>query len=219
MLIGVLASGEGTTLQAVLDACTQARLDASVGLVISNNSDSGALRRAAAAGIPSQHLSAKTHPEPMHLDETLAASLQQAQLDLVLLAGFMKKLGPVTLAAFAGRILNTHPALLPKFGGPGMYGDHVHKAVLAAGESISGATVHLVVAEYDQGPIISQRTVDVRYDDTPETLAQRVRAVERSLLIDTLQAIAHGDVRLPGLPGARLRPPGGGRSAAGSARR
>jgi phosphoribosylglycinamide formyltransferase 1 len=196
MILGVLASGEGTILQAVLDACRHGRLDASVGLVISNNSKSGALRRAAAAGVPSAHLSSKTHPDPQLLDETIALLLKHAQVDLVLLAGFMKKLGSRTLTAYAGRILNTHPALLPKFGGPGMYGDHVHRAVLGAGELISGATVHLVVAEYDAGPIISQRIVEVHRDDMPEVLSLRVQAAERDLVVDTLQAIARGDLGL-----------------------
>ena len=195
MIIGVFASGEGTTLQAVLDACSQGRLDGSVGVVISNNSKSGALRRAAVMGIPGRHLSSTTHPDPILLDEAVKVCLDEAKVDLVLLAGFMKKLGPRTLAAYAGRVLNSHPALLPKFGGPGMYGEHVHRAVLASGESVSGATVHLVVADYDAGPIISQRSVEVRGDDTPETLALRVQEIERVLVVDALQAIARGEVQ------------------------
>ena len=197
MIIGVLASGEGTTLQAVLDACRQGRLDASVSLVISNNSGAGALRRAESVGVPVKHLSSKTHPEPTDLDEIVRACLAEANVDVVLLAGFMKKLGPRTLSAYAGRILNTHPALLPKFGGPGMYGTHVHRAVLEAGERTSGATVHMVVAEYDAGPVIAQRTVDVRSDDTIETLAERVQAAERVLVIDVLREVALGSRRLP----------------------
>ena len=197
MIIGVLASGEGTTLQAVIDACAQGQLEASVGLVISNNSGAGALRRAAAAGIATRHLSAKTHPEPTALDESVRASLVEARVDVVLLAGFMKKLGPRTLDAFRGRMLNTHPALLPKFGGPGMYGEHVHRAVIASGERMSGATVHLVVAEYDAGRVIAQRVVDVLADDSLETLAQRVQAAERVLVVDVLRNIACGGLRLP----------------------
>jgi len=197
MIIAVIASGEGTTLQAVLDACEQGRLDARVGLVISNNSGSGALRRAAAAAVPTAHLSSKAHPEPTALDEAMKTRLDQAEVDVVLLAGFMKKLGPQTLAAYAGRIVNTHPALLPKFGGPGMYGEHVHRAVLASGDRVSGATVHLVTAEYDEGPIIAQRTVEVRAGDTPETLAQRVQTTERDLVVDVLREIANGARRLP----------------------
>ena len=202
MILGVLASGEGTTLQAVLDAAADGRLDAVVGLVVSNNSGSGALRRAAAAGLRWKHLSAKTHPEPSVLDGAVLASLDEAHVDVVVLAGFMKKLGPQTLVAYAGRILNTHPALLPKFGGPGMYGDHVHRAVLAAGDHVSGASVHLVTADYDTGPVLAQRSVDVWSDDTAETLGERVRVVERALLVDVLREFSRGTP--PAL--ARLRP-------------
>jgi phosphoribosylglycinamide formyltransferase-1 len=201
MSIGVLASGEGTILQSVLDACMQGRLDASVGVVISNNSGSVALRRAAASSIPTRHLSSKTHSDPATLDGTMRSCLGQAKVDVVLLAGFMKKLGPETLDAYAGRVLNTHPALLPKFGGAGMYGDHVHRAVLAAGESTSGASVHLVVAEYDAGPVVAQRVIDVRPNDTVETLGERVRASERILVVDVLRDLARGALRLPIDPG------------------
>ena len=115
------------------------------------------------------------------------------------MCGYMKRLGPQILDAFDGRILNIHPALLPKFGGKGYYGDAVHEAVLAAGESESGATVHLVDAEYDTGPILSQRSVPVHEDDTSETLAARVLKVEHQLYAETLQQIASGRIKLDGL--------------------
>jgi phosphoribosylglycinamide formyltransferase-1 len=121
MNIAVLASHQGTTLQAVLDACSRGALPARVGVVISNNSGSGALARARAAGIPTRHISGTTHPEPTDLDRAVCACLETEDTDVVLLAGFMKKLGPYTLMKYAGRILNTHPALLPKFGGHGMF--------------------------------------------------------------------------------------------------
>ncbi|HEU5194409.1 MAG TPA: formyltransferase family protein, partial [Methylomirabilota bacterium] len=117
-------------------------------------------------------------------------------VDLVVLAGYMKKLGPRTLAHFRGRIINTHPALLPKFGGRGMYGLHVHGAVLAAGEKTTGASVHLVDEEYDTGRIVAQCEVDVRAGDTPETLAERVQRHERALLVDVLARVAGGKLRL-----------------------
>src|SRR5262249_18365422 len=156
---------------------------AQVGVVISNNSASGALRRAAAAGVAHAHLSGKTHPDPSALDAAITVCLDEQNVGLVVLAGFLKKLGPLTLAAYAGRILTTHPALLPRFGGPGMFGQHVHRAVLAAGDPISGASVHVVTAEYDAGPIVAQRTVPVRVDDTADTLAERVQVAERALLV------------------------------------
>jgi phosphoribosylglycinamide formyltransferase-1 len=190
--LGVLASGEGTTLQAVLDACRDGRLAARVSVVISNNSGAGALRRAEAAGVPRRHLSSKTEASEAALDEAITSALGGAGADVVLLAGYMKKLGAQTLRAFAGRILNTHPALLPKFGGHGMYGERVHRAVLAAGERESGATVHLVTDEYDTGPVVRQCRVAVAADDTFETLARRVQAAERELVVEVLADLAAG---------------------------
>lgn len=198
MRIGVLASHEGTTLQAMIDACATGRLPAEVVAVISNNRDSGALLRARAASINAHHLSAQTHAEPKALDGAICGVLAEREADIVLLAGYMKKLGPETLARFRGRILNTHPALLPKFGGRGMYGLNVHRAVLAAGEATTGASIHLVTEDYDAGPVIAQCEVPVVAADTPESLAQRVQERERVLVIDVLAAIAADRVRLPG---------------------
>src|SRR5215470_16251913 len=128
MRIGVLASHEGTTLQALLDAVAQRRITACVAIVISNNRDSGALRRAQASGVPAVRLSSATHPDAEELDRAILDALTNAQVDVVLLAGYMKKVGARVLHAYRGRILNTHPALLPKFGGEGMYGGRVHEA-------------------------------------------------------------------------------------------
>jgi phosphoribosylglycinamide formyltransferase 1 len=133
MNIAVLASHEGSTLQSVLDACDDGRIPARVTVVISNNSRSGALIRAREAGVPTFDLSSKTHNDPGALDAAVRDALLGARVDLVFLAGYMKKLGPLAVEAFNGRILNTHPALLPRFGGPGMYGDQVFKAGIARG--------------------------------------------------------------------------------------
>lgn len=197
MKIGILASHEGTTLQAVLGACGSGALPAEVRTVISNNSDSGALRRAHTAGIHAVHLSSRTHPTPELLDAAICRTLQEHGVDVVLLAGYMKRLGPITLRAFRGRVLNTHPALLPKFGGKGMYGLRVHEAVLAARESTTGVSVHLVDEEYDTGPVIAQDSVPVLDGDTPETLAARVQRREREFLVEVLAAIALERIRLP----------------------
>ncbi len=188
--LGVLASHEGTTLQAVVDACARDGFPWEMAVVISNNADSGALRRARVAGLPAAHLSSRTHDTPEALDHAICRALSEHGADLVLLAGYMKKLGRETLATFRGRIVNTHPALLPKFGGQGMYGLHVHRAVLAAGERTSGVSVHLVDAEYDTGPVIAQSEVPVEPGDTPESLAARVQARERELLVQILVEIA-----------------------------
>jgi phosphoribosylglycinamide formyltransferase-1 len=192
--IGVLASHEGTTLQSIIDACVEGRINGRVVVVISNNSQCGALRRAAAAGIDTFHLSSVTHPSRHSLDAAIFEALSRARADVIFLAGYMKRLGPRTLAAFPLRILNTHPALLPKFGGQGMFGDRVFEAVLAAGESESGASVHLVDAEYDTGAVVRQQRVPVLSGDTVESLKSRVQACERELVVTTLAAMANGEL-------------------------
>jgi phosphoribosylglycinamide formyltransferase-1 len=197
MNIAVLASGEGTTLQAVLDACARGRLPARVGVVISNNRTAGALRRAREAGVPARHLSAATAGGEAPADQALRDTLLQFDTRWVLLAGYMKRLGPRTLAAFAGRIMNTHPALLPEFGGQGMYGMNVHRAVLAAGRKVSGATVHWVDATYDTGTVIRQVRVPVESGDGAESLAARVQAAERELVIEVLAAAASDRLKPP----------------------
>ena len=190
MRIAVLASHGGSVLQAVIDACQQGELEAAIVLVISNNSGAGALTRAAEHDIPTLHLSSTTHPDPAALDAAMVEALEVARADWVLLAGYMKKLGPTTLARFRNRIINTHPALLPKYGGKGFYGRRVHQAVIDAGDLESGATVHIVDAEYDSGPILAQVRVPVREDDTVEDLEERVKVAERKLIVETLRALA-----------------------------
>ena len=194
--IGVLASHEGTTLQSILDACAQGRIDGRVVAVVSNNSGSGALRRATAAGIDTFHFSSVTHPGADSLDAAICGALQGARADVIFLAGYMKRLGPRTLAAFPDRILNTHPALLPGFGGQGMFGDRVYEAVLAQGEPESGASVHLVDAEYDTGAVVRQERVPVLPGDTVESLKARGQSREREAVVTTLAAIARGELIL-----------------------
>ena len=189
MRLAVLASHEGTTLQSVIDACASNLLEADLAIVISNNSSSGALRRAQDADIPTAHISGKTHPGELE-DQTLLATLKKAKADYVLLLGYMKKLGDLTLAHFQGRILNTHPSLLPKYGGHGYFGRKVHEAVLDAKETVTGATIHLVDTEYDTGPLLSQVRVPVRATDTVDSLEARVKSAEQKLLINTLIELA-----------------------------
>lgn len=194
--LGVLASHNGTTLQAILDAIAAGQLAARVCVVISNNGSSGALRRAEGASVPTRHLSSATHPDEAGLDHAIVGALTEAGCDVVFLAGYMKRLGPSTLKHFEGRILNTHPALLPRFGGHGMYGNNVHRAVLAAGERESGASIHLVEAEYDTGRVLRQARVPVEPSDTEQTLADRVQAAERQLVLNVLNDIALGRLAL-----------------------
>lgn len=194
--LGFLASGGGTNMQAILDACRCGRLRAKARVVIGNNSASGALERARRAGIPRYHLSGSTHAEPDALDDAICAALQRHEVEVVCLAGYMKLLGPRTLAAFRGRILNIHPGLLPRHGGKGFYGQRVHEAVLAAGDAESGATVHVVDEAYDHGPVLAQARVPVRPGDTPQSLAARVLEQEHRLFAETLQKIADGQIDL-----------------------
>jgi phosphoribosylglycinamide formyltransferase-1 len=192
--IGVLASGAGTVLQAIVDGCEAGLLAADVCVIISNNSGSGAAQRAERHGIPFRHLSAQTHPAEEALDAAILDALLSRGADLVFLAGFMKKLGPRTLERYRGRILNTHPALLPKFGGLGMYGSRVHAAVLAAGDAVTGVSVHQVEGEYDTGPVLAQCEVPVLPGDDVETLATRVQTRERQFVVETLDRIAKGEL-------------------------
>lgn len=195
--IAFFASGRGSNMQAVLDACRAGTLDAIPCAVISNNSGAEALTRARQQGIPAYHFSSKTHEDPAQLDEAILSVLQERQAGLVVLAGYMKKLGPKTLTAYRGRIINIHPALLPKFGGAGMYGIHVHEAVIAAGERETGVTIHLVDEEYDHGQVLAQARVPVLEGDTPEALAARVLEREHTFLVEMLQSVIAGEIELP----------------------
>lgn len=192
--IGVLASGAGTTLQAVIDACEDGRIAARVAVVIGNNSGSGAAARARRHAIPFVHLSGLTHADEDALDRAIRDALAAREVDLVLLAGYMKKIGPATLAAFERRIVNTHPSLLPAHGGRGMYGAHVHRAVLEAGEAETGISVHLVDGEYDTGRVLAQQPVPVERGDDAATLAARVQSREREFLVAVLARIAAGEL-------------------------
>ena len=175
MRVAVLASGGGTNLQALLDKC-RGPAPARVVLVACNRPDAGALQRARDAGVDTHFI------EDPNDGPALVAVLNRYQVDLVVLAGYLKLVPVDVVDAFAGRMINIHPALLPSFGGPGMYGMRVHRAVLESGATVSGPSIHLVTAEYDRGPIIAQWPVPVAPGDTEETLQKRVLAVEHQLL-------------------------------------
>jgi len=194
--IGVLASGAGTTLQAVIDACIGGRLPATIAVVITNNSQSGAVARAQRHSIPWVHLSSKTHRDPRRLDDAIRDTLTRADVNFVLLAGYMKKLGPNTLRAFSRRIVNTHPALLPRHSGQGMYGSRVHAAVLASGDTVTGVSAHVADAEYDTGRVLEQREVPVQPGDDVRSLSERVQRCEREFIVDVLGRIADGTITL-----------------------
>ena len=193
--LGFLASHGGSNMQAIIDACKQGRLDAVPCVVISNNSDSMALQRARNEGIPDYHISGETHPGAAE-DREILSVLRRHGVDTVVLAGYMKRIGPDTLVAYRGRILNIHPALLPKFGGQGMYGSRVHEAVLQAGERVTGVTVHVIDEHYDSGPILNQCRVPVQEGDTADHLAERVLRHEHVLYVETLRKISEGTIVL-----------------------
>ncbi len=197
MNIGFLASHRGSNMQSIIDACKSGVLAARPVVVISNNADSGALARAKTEDIPACHLSVKAVPDETELDRAMAGILSRYNTELVVLAGYMKRIGPLTLAAFPDRIINIHPCLLPKYGGQGMYGMRVHEAVIASGDKESGVTIHLINHEYDSGAILAQQKVPVLENDSAESLAERVLALEHTLYVDTIARIIAGEIVLP----------------------
>ena len=190
--IGVLASHQGTNFQAIVNACQQGRVQANIALLICNNSDAPVMARARKSGVPAVHLSSLTHPSSGVLDESMNNHLDDENIDLVVLAGYMKKLGPRVLAAYRDRIINVHPSLLPRHGGPGFYGSRVHQAVIESGDSETGATVHMVNEDYDMGKTLLQEKITVKVDDTPDSLAERLHPIEHKLLIEVIQQFAAG---------------------------
>ncbi len=175
--IAVLASGEGTTLQSIMETCN-------VVLVISNNSDSGALRRARQFDVAGIVVGKSADLDP---DLDMLAILESSGADLIVLAGYMKKVGPLTLQAYQGRIINTHPSLLPKHGGKGMHGRRVHQAVLDSGDKETGVTIHHVTDNYDTGTVIAQLVVPIMPGDTVELIEERVKKVEKRLICAVIQ--------------------------------
>lgn len=185
--IGVMASGGGSNFKAIIDRIGEGDLEAQCKFLITNNGGCGAVNHATTYGIPVYHISGKTHPDQAEYEKALCAVLDERPVDLLILAGYMKKLPDCLVAKMQDRILNIHPSLLPKFGGKGFWGLHVHEAVLAAGETESGPTVHLVSNEIDRGRILAQRKVPVMPDDTPETLQARVLEQEHDIFWRTIK--------------------------------
>jgi phosphoribosylglycinamide formyltransferase-1 len=196
--LAFLASNNGSGMRAVIAAIESGALAATPRLLVGNRRAAPAMAFAHDHGVPT--LVIPTSADPDGADARLAAALAEAGADLVILSGYLRRLGPKTLAAYEGRILNIHPALLPKFGGLGMYGRRVHEAVVAAGETESGATVHLVDDEYDHGAVVAQARAPVSPGDDAAAVERRVTAVEPALLVSTLQRIVAGELILPGWP-------------------
>lgn len=185
--IGVMASGGGSNFKAIIDRIGEGDLEAQCKFLITNNGGCGAVGHATTYGIPVYHISGKTHPDESEYEKALCAVLDERPVDLLILAGYMKKLPDCLIEKMPDRILNIHPSLLPKFGGKGFWGLHVHEAVLAAGETESGPTVHLVSNEIDKGRILAQRKVPVLPDDTPAILQARVLEQEHDIYWRTIK--------------------------------
>src|SRR3954453_8762618 len=191
--VAVLASGQGNTFEALVEAGRRGEMRAEVVLLIVSRRDAPATELARRLGVECVVLDEKQLGSAA-CDAAMETLLTSRQIDLVVLAGYVRKVGPRTLGAFASRLINTHPAPLPRFGGKGMFGEHVHRAVLEAGVATSAATVHLVDEEYDRGAVIAERPVPVLPGDDVGTLRERVQAVERALLVATIADLAHGRV-------------------------
>lgn len=194
--IGFLASGSGSSARALTAAMEAGELAGEARLLVSNNRSAAALDFARAHGIAA--LCIPTKDDPDAADAKIAAAMAEHGVELIVMSGYLRRLGPKTLTRYAGRILNIHPGPLPDFGGEGMYGRRVHEAVLAAGVPQSGIVIHLVDEEYDHGAAVARRSIPVMAGDTAETLEARVRAAEPGFFVETLQRLARGDLRLPG---------------------
>jgi phosphoribosylglycinamide formyltransferase-1 len=186
--IAFFASGAGSTMEAFLQQWKKGSLSITPKVLVTNNSTCGAVEIARQYGIEVFHISLKTHPNEEEFTKELLFQLQKHSVELLLLVGYMKKLPESIIAQYSHRIFNTHPALLPKYGGKGMYGLNVHKAVIENQETESGATIHYVTEEYDEGQIIAQSVVVVEPNDTAETLQEKVKRAERTLYVETIHS-------------------------------
>lgn len=194
--LAVLLSGSGTTLQNLLELGRRKEIDATVAVVIASREDAFGLERAREAGVEAVAVPRRQYPDVETYSEAVWAEIRRHDVDLVVLAGFMTLI--TVPADFANRIINVHPALIPSFSGKGMYGHHVHEAVVEYGVKITGATVHFVDSQYDTGPIILQEAVPVFETDTADTVAERVQAKEREIYPRAIQLFADGRLKVEG---------------------
>lgn len=196
MNIAFLASYNGSSAHAITDACLNGDLIASPVLMITNNAKSSALEWAENKGLKTTCINNTTHPDPQDLDEAIANKLRDHKINLVICSGYMKLIGSQTINAVNGKILNIHPALLPKYGGQGMYGRHVHNAVKENNDTETGATIHLVNNEYDEGRIVAQKTLPVLTTDSVDDIENTVKNCEPEFYVETIRKILKGDIEL-----------------------
>jgi len=194
--LGFLSSHSGSNVQAIVDASKNGLICSVPKTIISNNSNAFVLERGKIEEIPSFHISSKNFDDENQLDNALISKFEENNVNLIILAGYMKKIGSKFISHYKNRILNIHPALLPKYGGEGMFGSNVHKAVYSNNEIESGATIHLVDGEYDNGKILNQMKVTLNNDETPETIAAKVLKIEHLLYYSTIKKIEIGEIKL-----------------------
>lgn len=197
--IGALVSGSGSNLQAIIDAVESGKINGELVVVISSNSNAYALERSRDHGIATEIVLYENCRDRRSFTQQIAGLLNQYKVDFVCLAGFMRILDPVFFELYHGDVMNIHPALLPAFGGKGMYGRHVHEAVIRSGARFSGATVHFVTEECDVGPIIIQDIVCVDDDDSPDTLAAKVLQVEHRIYPKAVELYCAGLLEVDGM--------------------
>jgi phosphoribosylglycinamide formyltransferase-1 len=199
----VLLSGSGTTLENLFEKVQEGRLPIEIAVVVSSRSDAYGLERARKRGVPAYVFRRRDYGGPDEYAEAVFRPVRESGAEIVALAGFMVMIG--IPSDYRNRVMNIHPALLPSFGGKGMYGHHVHEAVIARGCKVSGCTAHLVDEQYDHGPIVMQKAVPVLEDDTPESLAERVQSAEREVYPEALRALAEDRLLVEGRR-ARIAP-------------
>ena len=186
--IGILSSHNGSGFETIQKACQNKELDAQVVLVISNNSDAKVLQKAENENIPNFIINSKKYPNE-NLDRKITKLMNEFKVDFIFLSGYMKKLEKELITTYKNRIINSHPALLPKFGGKGMYGSNVHKAVIEANEKKSGCTIHFVNENYDEGEYILQKKLDISNSETVESLEDRIKSLEAKAIVEALQKV------------------------------
>lgn len=193
--LGFLASGNGSSAEAIVAAIAAGTIAAEPRLLVSNKRNAPAFAWAADCGLPT--LAIPTLTDPAAADLALADAMQAHGVELIVMSGYLRRLGPATLKSYAGRIVNIHPGPLPAFGGEGMYGARVHQAVIAAGVPESAIVIHVVDGEYDHGPELARQVVPILTDDTTQALEDRVKTLEPAFFVETLQRIAAGELALP----------------------
>lgn len=196
--MGVLVSGNGTNLQAIIDKSEIGEIPAKVVVVISNTEEAYALHRAKRHSIPAFVVKPKDFPDKKSYEQEMIDILKEHGVELIVLAGFMKILSPYFIETFRNKIINIHPSLIPAFCGKEFYGMKVHQAVIDYGVKITGATVHFVDENVDSGPIILQKAVEVEDDDTAETVALKVHQIEHQILPEAIRLFAEGRLRIVG---------------------